>query len=253
MWAAACRATVESSSTGGTASSTSSSGECLPPCCDLVHGISVCGGPNNCPVDGCWAIGLACGSVVNHGPSPVGPLGPCVSQSDAESEHSGDHDCPDGNILAESPGFSAGADPALGLEWCLPFDYGSLFCSNGGTSLLRYTDHSSGFDCSTPLPNPPTCPTVSGFQLCGPACGACSPGSVCTGRSPLHPFGLCLPNPYKPCLPGNHMNCNNAQVCLSFKVDAQDQAVADHFGVCVDKIACAAMAAGYPGGVVCNP
>ena len=151
--------------------------------------------------------------------------------------------CADGDVWADGdvPGFG---------PWCLPYDYASLYCANGSASLLSYSDHST-FDCSTPLPNPATCPSVMGFQLCGPACGDCMIGP-CTGRSPLHPFGLCLPS-LATCSLGKTKNCAPYQVCMSFKVAPEDQHRADMNGICVAANTCAAIAAGYPGGMVCTP
>ncbi len=144
--------------------------------------------------------------------------------------------------------------------------YAVMFALNGFGSLCRYADRST-YD-GTPVPDlPSTCPSTSGFQLCGGSCGDCPSGYDCVGRSPLHPYSICVTsyvgknNPPGPTCTRNAPNggtCNgNAQnppsACLTFKVSDADQPVADQNGICTEQAICVAAAQAYPGGAFCTP
>lgn len=144
--------------------------------------------------------------------------------------------------------------------------YAIMYAENGFGSWCHYADTST-YD-GTPIPEAPaSCPSTSGFQLCGGACGDCPQGEYCTGRSPLHPYSLCFTDyskafePQTPsCVRGgpNAGGCmgnaqNPASACLTFKVSAADQPFADQNGICTEKSICLAAAAAYPGGATCTP
>jgi hypothetical protein len=127
---------------------------------------------------------------------------------------------------------------------------GVMFALNGFGDHVRYADRSAYTE--TPIPPPPTsCPNVSGLQLCGGACGSCPDKSVCMGRSPLHPYSICVPELQQ----GTQFDveqCKRGQpTCFVFEVDSASQPVADQNGVVVTPAQCA-VAAQYPGGAFCQ-
>jgi hypothetical protein len=132
--------------------------------------------------------------------------------------------------------------------FCAPYDVGVLFAMNGaGTpDRLRYADF--GLWTGDTLPEPATCPTFSGFQICGGHCGGCDEG-VCIGRSPLHPYGFCAYDTGSGC-PATA--CASDQSCFHYIVQAAAQDLADQEGLCLPKALCEALAADYPGGANCD-
>lgn len=217
-------------------------------------------------------------SVMDAAPAP--PPDGCVSQS-GYALCGGSHDCfpasslpspycegcyssPTGSdaatlcgnaALPHPPGPALASDGQVYVEglpepvWdAFPFDVGELFASNGLADRVRYADWSAW--SGDALPTPTSCPTFASFTICGGNCGPCATGDVCTGRSPKHPYGFCVPSAtWQGCFrPGG---CG-AQGCLVFAVSASDQPLADRNGICMDYTACQAMAASYPGGAYCN-
>jgi hypothetical protein len=138
--------------------------------------------------------------------------------------------------------------------FCTAFDMGVLFAQNGAADRVRYADMGSW--TGEPLPVPTSCPSVAGLQLCGGSCDACPPAEVCTGRSPLHPYGFCTPPESAPCGVGRP-SCNDdagtqGQACMTFTVDAAAQGLADQWGICMPAALCQAAAVGLPGGATCS-
>jgi hypothetical protein len=200
--------------------------------CVAPSGASVCGGPAQCPVgtstcETCFA--------------PMqGVLEPCVTAGSGDS-------CvapPDGEICYSLYDPPPDSNP---LWMSTSYDVGVLFDKGGASSRLRYADF--GLWTGDSLPTPSTCPTVTGFQLCGPACPACGDGGVCTGRSPLHPWGICG-QVYR-CGTG-YSGCPAGQQCLVYTVQPAAQALADAYGMCLPSSECQAASAQYPGGATCQ-
>jgi hypothetical protein len=134
----------------------------------------------------------------------------------------------------------------------VPFDVGQLFAANGAADRIRYADWSSGWT-GDPLPLPSSCPQFQGFAICGGDCEPCPTGQQCTGRSPLHPYGLCAtlnPASYF-CNTTKGGSCPQGQQCVFFTDSAADQTVADNGGICFPLAECQAIAAQYPGGATC--
>lgn len=169
--------------------------------------------------------------------------------------------CPDGNVYVDEtgcPAFDSG--PAVGTKpfGCAPYDVGQLMAKNGSAENARYAD--LGIWTGDPLPSTAVCPTLDKITVCGGSCGGCPNGLVCTGRSPLHPVGFCVPpspttNQCNPndANPLNPRICAIGQGCFTFKVQSEAQAEADRFGMCVPMDECQALAANLPGGGTCTP
>lgn len=167
--------------------------------------------------------------------------------------------CPDGFVNV-----AAAADqPTNALfYYCRNEDAAKLYALAGRPDLARFPDRSAWTDAGIPAP-PSTCPTgPPGLHLCGGACGDCpSPSTqVCMGRSPTHPYSLCVnrfgikKSTPESCKRGNGGICQlGADLrCLTFKVEGSSQPVADAFSMCVDPDICMAAEAAYPGGAFCT-
>lgn len=223
---------------------------------------SACGGINDCPVPGVCAL-------------PKTILAVCIDSQEGRTYGP----CAGGNstVFAKDgtlcvPGQISNPDAAPSGQFAMDYldsadiGYAIMYAKNGYGSFCHYADRAT-YD-GTPVPDAPaSCPTSTGFQLCGGACGDCPSGEYCTGRSPLHPYSLCFTDYSKAFEPqtdacvrdapnaggcmGNAQNPPSA--CLTFKVSAADQPFADQNGICTEKSICLAAAAGYPGGAYCTP
>jgi hypothetical protein len=212
------------SGTGGGAAGGSSS-KCVSP-----EGYAVCHGPAACPVSS-----SACLQCEDSGTDALSLcLNPTFDFSDPP--------CEDGLIVIAPV---AGQMPAPFI--CTPFDLGVLFAANGGESRVRYLDF--GDWTGTALPSPSECPTIPGVPLCGESCGACPAHQTCTGRSPLHPYSMCVPRFSFAALADQ---CSKEQGFFKFRVEADAQPVADLNGYCLPIAVCQAAAAGLPGGGICT-
>jgi hypothetical protein len=128
---------------------------------------------------------------------------------------------------------------------------GVLLGVNGaGPDVLRYADF--GLWVGEALPAPTMCPTFSGFTVCGGNCGDCVGTEICSGRSHLHPYGLCAPDQGDEVEGGCHAgSCKGGQSCFVFTVEPEAQPVADQHGLCLPPDTCQAVAANLPGGGKC--
>lgn len=128
---------------------------------------------------------------------------------------------------------------------------------DGLPATCRWTDKST-WRPATAIPNVACPATGTTLGMCGGACGDCAPGAFCTGRSPVHPLGICVA-PTRMGPTGTVVNrckratgCNAAtDSCLVFKVEAFEQVEADNHGVCVPTDRCKGLRDGLPGGVAC--
>jgi hypothetical protein len=150
---------------------------------------------------------------------------------------------------------------------CVPSSIGVLLgkyeqdAASGYRNVVRYGDMSAW--TGDPIPNI-ACPAVTGYALCGGACGACGDtGDICAGRSPLHPFGVCVPS-QPPVGQDNSLGDagkNGPTTCASdagegavaFIVDAPSQHLANQYGRCMPLATCQAIAGSFPGGATCTP
>lgn len=136
------------------------------------------------------------------------------------------------------------------LALCVPYPVGYLLERyTSEPPIVALADFSSW--SNQPVPSPATCPAFSSFVPCGGPCGYCASGLKCAGRSPLHPFGLCVP--YKP-----DFECSLQTTCPSptdgcfiFSVDTAGQSAANVFGRCMPLDECQQIATEYPGGALC--
>lgn len=140
-------------------------------------------------------------------------------------------------------------------EWApfwadITYEAGTLLAKNGYADKLRYAD--MGKWTGDPIPNPTTCSGLGSILPCGGSCGACPAGSVCRGRSPLHPVGFCDPDGLGSCVsaPGS---CNAGLSCFTYLVQPEVQAQANAVGTCLPTADCHALAQAIPGGGKCAP
>jgi hypothetical protein len=147
--------------------------------------------------------------------------------------------CDDGSICYAILG--------VGTLFCLPYSVGALLGPyTPNKDHLRYADF--GLWSGARLPAPDTCPTFTEFQVCGGSCGGCAVGEVCTGRSPLHPYGFCKPNFDCTCV--GDAGASNG--CFRYSVEPSAQAIADQHAFCLPLAMCQALAAKLPGGGTCT-
>ena len=136
---------------------------------------------------------------------------------------------------------------------CVPYELGVLYADAGAAERVRYAD--LGLWRNEPIPaSAGACPSVPGFNLCGPGCGTCSGADErCIGRAPLHPTGVCMAITAKHCNSNlASTGCYASQKCFTFTVEPEAQANADEYGRCVDAATCAGLASSIPGGGRCK-
>lgn len=200
-----------------------------PDGCASESGYLLCGGSHDCPRQS-----ESCQSCI----SDPDAAGLCVT-----ANMTGPGNCPlcdDGNVCVRL---------VQDVYDCVPFDVGQLFAANGEPDRVLYTDWSAW--SGQALPRPTDCGD-GGLPLCGGLCGPCAKGSTCTGRSPLHPYGFCVPSTWSGCTRAAP-TCDPGNKCFIFSDPPDAQALADQFGLCLPLSECQALAAGYPGGATCVP
>ncbi|CAN5572499.1 hypothetical protein BH09MYX1_BH09MYX1_29600 [soil metagenome] len=208
--------------------------------CSSPDGIHICNGSNQCTcpprracVDSLYLGGVApCEPVFTP---PSGTLEACAAGGGS-----------DGWVCINfSPANEVGTYTEGG------FNLGALFQSGGASDRVRYADF--GTFTGEPLPEPSSCPDLGSSHSCGGACGGCSSGMRCVGRSPLHPVGVCLP-PQPGCAArdGYPMQiCAPTDGCFAFSVQPVQQKNADLHGVCLPRATCTELAVKLPGGGHC--
>lgn len=235
----ACEKHVVEPSGGGGAGAASGNGAGGPTECESESGHRVCGGSNQCffvaEGEGFYGDGCVCSIVLTDNAK----MGYCTET--VLDWEAGGRRCKDGGIIGHDP-------PTT----CLPSEMGELFCKGGGQEYVFFVDHQP-YDCS-PLPEPTDCLSTESLELCGDACGPCSnPADICYGRSPRHPYSFCMPATGAPCSPTKA--CSDPErACFIFEHpdDPVAQALAEEFGLCVERSVCEAAAAELPGGARCE-
>jgi hypothetical protein len=201
------------------------------PECSTPSGYIICGGDFECPLDS-----AECVYCLDRRLAQTGGVSICVNSAPDFTQC---YRCPDGELCVQYTQLRK-------FLYCAPGEVGLLFGAAGAPEQVRYADY--GMFTGDPLPEPTTCPAVSGFTLCGGACGGCPAGSVCTGRSPLHPYSLCVPE-----IPGCGVAraCSGGDGCFVFRVEPEAQPLADELGYCLPLSECMAAAENLPGGGFC--
>lgn len=172
--------------------------------------------------------------------------GTCVESLDPDEVG---YKAADGRIfVSETASITA---PFLVLE--ATFSAGVFLSAHGQAARLAYADR--GVWTGAPLPSPETCAPISGIEICGGFCGGCPIGQICTGRSPKHPYGLCVAIMGGVCSLNPEVvgdACESTERCFVFEVEAEHQPMADGRGFCLAKEACQAAALSLPGGGRCE-
>lgn len=216
---------------GGTASSAAGG---LGPC-ETSLGLRICGGDS-----GCETLGPGC----EKGCFTYDRTGVCFG--DAFEEHVEDcHQSPDGSVCLPE------------LLIALPWEVGERMAELGVADDVRHAD--LGRWNGEPLPEPSSCPTIPGAQLCAPGCAPCPEKHYCRGRAPRHPWGVCVPQHDAGSDLGNNCSICNGGSCLAFEVEPSDEEAAELINdtdICVSTEVCEGVAAHYPGdglGYTCTP
>jgi hypothetical protein len=131
------------------------------------------------------------------------------------------------------------------------FSGGLFLAQHGQADRVAYADR--GLFTGDPLPEPTTCPSLPAGQVCGAHCGGCPVGQICTGRSPLHPYGICVAEGASGCRYPRERDwtCTSGEACFVFTVEAERQFLANRFGFCLPKDHCDAYRT-LPGGAECR-
>jgi hypothetical protein len=224
---AGCESQVSGDRDGGgggsasaSASASSSSGGKWTKC-SSPEGFRLCGGPNHCSCNFCYV--------------PYKEVGVCNNSAlSADSHWLPNVVSPDGGVYIDGYGD--------GIFESAPFDLGVLMAKAGGANRVRYAD--LGLWTGAELPSPASCPSIPNIQICGGNCGGCAVGAICTGRSPLHPYGLCVDM-----APGK---CAGDFRWFTFTVEPSAQANANKYSLCIPTQVCEAAAAHLPGGGTCS-
>lgn len=211
--------------------------------CSTPEGYSICGGASSCHgIDG-GCVGYCDLMIADGG------IGLCFLSAGNNIEWMQPCDvCADGDVCAAS----GKSDELL----CAPFNAARVYEENDASSWIRYSD--KGLWTGDPLPLPSECPSIPGVPTCGGNCGGCSPGEKCVGRSPLHPYGLCVAeslgtNSSNGCSVGAVPHaCPGGLGCFTFVVQAEAQPLADIYSFCMPNDQCLAAAKGLPGGGKCQ-
>ncbi len=234
-----------SSSTAGGAAGTGAS----HPDCATANAVRLCGGskacawlgPPTCPGTGCTAAL----DVNAFTPSGAGVCWADVDDAAARQCVA----CRDGDVCVQR------YDDQL---VCVAEEVCAGLWDLGATTVCRYADKVR-YD-RRPLPSATGCPSTGQIHFCGGGCPPC-PGTMgCTGRSPDHPFGLCVPmtaqgefqgvacsNTAAECHPGQF----NDTACGVFSVPTVDDSAARRYGVCLDRKGCLIIRDALPGGFRC--
>jgi hypothetical protein len=214
--------------------------------CTAPGNLALCGEgcSGTCPKDQC--VGQA------GKPDGGNPLGICSIPGGRLTL--GCQHCEDGFLcVLASAAFQRPLPENFAMYGCASVEYAQMYALNGRKDLALYADRSTYTDA--PLPPPPeTCPSFPGLRLCGGACGGCEPDEVCMGRSPLHPYSLCV-RAKGECIRGNPggVDMGIKYRCLTFKADDDAQPTADRWSVLAREEQCLAAAKYYPGGAFCGP
>jgi hypothetical protein len=205
--------------------------------CVSSSGYAVCGGPNNCFPPAQQTMTTDCSDCYQQ----YYQIGICTNATHPNLPVNLYAD--DGEVYIEA------VDPNVWTAF--PYEVGALFAANGAPERVRYADWYAW--TGDPLPEPTTCPTFTEFSICGGNCSPCSTGEICTGRSPHHPYGLCMPDPSLNTTTGcdaTH-SCPSGSGCVVIQSSADGQPFANAAGLCMPTASCQAIAANYPGGAIC--
>lgn len=209
--------------------------------CSTPENYRICGDNTSCPVgDSACTMCISVQGPKDH------DVALCGETFVALFNRSCDKYCDDGQICLRPGG-------GLSLS-CMPYSLGPLFSKyTTDPDRIRYAD--LGKWTGDPLPRPATCPSDADFRVCGGNCGGCLAGEICTGRSPLHPYGFCLnAASVQSCAVGNAKWCQaGTEGCFVFKVQPEAQPLADTYGICLALAECNALATRLPGGGTCIP
>lgn len=212
--------------------------------CVSEEGFQICGYAAGCFIDGPGCRCVSCLGLDPNKPSDVGICGGLCAFFQPIPAHCGN--CRDGQVcLSPLEPFDA-----LG-SYCVSESLAHLYWIHGVGNRVAYADFTPY--TGEPLPLPSTCPGLSGeLTLCGPNCPCGSSDAdlrYCSGRSPTHPWGICIIY--------NGINCTSAadcalnQACL--RLTAPDLTPPVNVpAVCVNQPDCAQLAASVPGGAQCN-
>jgi hypothetical protein len=206
--------------------------------CLSDEGVHVCG-----TSAGCYQAGPDCDCALSG--TPFGPetdagvpeVGVCLNTLDGLSLRPCGS-CYDGEVCVKL----YYDDPV-----CTSESLGRLLWVHGAVDRVLYADLTPY--TGEPLPEPTECPSDNGeLELCGGNCGGCGADQYCSGRSPTHPYGICVDSGIVHC--DNSSFCEDGQACLLLATSSASGALFP--STCVNADSCASLASSVPGGAVCK-
>jgi hypothetical protein len=221
------------------------------PVCTAPDGVRLCG-------HGCaWlaapeCAGLGCVEAVDRNTGAKTGEGVCMSDMPDQGKEPC-WDCPDGDTCLELQG--------QGLV-CVPEAVCRALWNTGVRDVCRDADKHAYDGRAIPTwtkscPSPYT-PLSHYYLMCSGSCGGCTPGASCSGRSPDHPLGVCVPENGQdgsPCTvqPGVGHDCGALGLddCAVYNVPQADESAALEYGFCSTDADCKDLAKLLPGGITC--
>lgn len=172
------------------------------------------------------------------------------------------------SICAESSGYAytvplVPCSSGCGAERCcgLVFDPDRLSCVSRevcdqaklyGEALVTYTDGTPYTQSVIPPIGKDHCADITSWPTCSVDC-PCAKDDRCTGLSPTHPVGLCMPAvDDTPNVCGKDGKCGPGELCFVFATPGEPYlAHSLYIGRCLPEPACTDLAAKLPGGAAC--
>jgi len=206
--------------------------------CVSEAGVRICGAEAGCFEDGSSCKCLR-GWGLSKDPDPIPGFSVCNDVFDIIPIRPCGY-CFDGEVCARLPT----------TPFCVPEDLGASLWARGAGDQVLYADYTPY--TGEPLPRPSECPApVADVTLCGGSCGGCGPEYFCTGRSPTHPYGICLDLSVFSC--NNGEDCAQGEACLRLSdgPDALDPLIL-YPSLCVSQADCPLYESAIPGGITCG-
>lgn len=179
----------------------------------------------------------------------------CIGFEDRAGDPAPFNICDYGLASIDVGGPCTGCSTALPLcSWlhgiCVSQSLCEGFASEGFPQACIWADKTNWTPGETIAP--PACDCPADGILCGGSCGDCASGEVCSGRSPTHPFGVCVAKNSRDCRRDGSLACPSGFACLTYVVEAANQTLADENGTCLPVDRCAATGRVLPGGANCT-
>jgi hypothetical protein len=213
--------------------------------CVSDDGVRICG-----YAAGCYEPGPPCDCNTSGPDDTVPDISVCRREPLSRGGGAPCGYCRDGDVCL------SGAHPVSvsRIAFCVSESLGRLYWMHGAGDRVTYADSTPY--TGEPVPRPTQCPPpIGNVVLCGGYCGGCGGGdqigsrvSYCSGRSPTHPWGICVEY-------GSHCyqasDCSPDEACLLLTT-GPPWPPGQYPTRCVNSADCPLLARSIPGGAQCN-